>query len=57
MLSSGNVADKWEMDGTDASIEMVRDGAGTETVGIKTSWVKTTLALRAGDYLGVVMTL
>ena len=57
MLSSGNVEDKWEMDGTDAGIEMVRDGAGTETVGIKTSWVKTTLALRAGDYLGVVMTL
>ena len=46
-----------EAPGTDAGIEMAGDGAGTQTVGIETSWFETTLALRAGDYLGVVMVL
>ena len=46
-----------EAPGTDAGIEMAGDGAGTETVGIETSRFETTLALRAGDYLGVVIAL
>ena len=36
---------------------MAGDGAGTEMVGIETLQFETTLALRAGDYLGVVMAL
>ena len=48
-----------EAPGTDAGVvlETAGDGAGIETVGIEISQFKTTLALRAGDYLGVVIAL